>query len=116
PDPAGAPDHSPDDPAFRVNLVKALIPVLPMVLLFTQPLWSWRFPTVAGALATGTAMIIGTVAAALTAPGEGRKVAVTFFDGAGFAYGHVISLIICAATLTEAIVQAGLITRAAGGL
>jgi DcuC family C4-dicarboxylate transporter len=66
--------------------------------------------------ATGTALLVGTFVAALTSPRRAGRAAVAFFDGAGFAYNHVISLIIVATAVSDGILHNGLIKTAADGL
>ncbi len=146
--PAEAPAPSGEGP--RVNPVKALIPLLPLVLLFlTSPPLSliavppdWllepprkterdALPVLAvapqagfpasvpwAAVASqaprtyrslssaerglfdsrliGAAMLIGVLAAALATWGQARGIAGTFFEGAGYGFTHIISLIVTA--------------------
>ena len=112
-----------------MNPFKAVVPLLPIALLFAQPLWAWYVPALAWLApakplagidpttqATGTAILIGTFVAALSAPRRAARAAVAFFDGAGFAYGHVVSLIVVAAAVSEGIVRNGLIASAAAAL
>lgn len=147
---------------FRLNVFKALIPLLPIVLLVAQFIltlprfaqtWLGRqaaypqaiadavntnfvpkapggakppaAPSAPAALpkvmdpttaATGTALLVGTFVAALTSPRRAKRAAVAFFDGAGFAYNHVVSLIIVATAVSDGIIQNGLIKSAADGL
>src|SRR5262249_36393912 len=55
------------------------------------------------------AMLVGVVAAGMTSPRSIRAVVPAFFDGAGYAYHHVISLIVPASTFAEGIRLSGLI-------
>jgi len=96
---------------FAINPIKALVPVLPLVLLFTDsslgafsPLRALESP--AKILA---AMLIGIILAGLTSPRVGGQLATAFFEGAGYAYTHVISLIVAASTFAEGINRSGLI-------
>jgi DcuC family C4-dicarboxylate transporter len=101
-----------DGPAFRVNYVKAAVPLLPLVLLFVTgpPLRLFEVPhdwltdpSKAGDAANfssrliGAAMLIGVVVAALVAPRAGLGTARAFFEGAGYAMTHIVSLIVAAA-------------------
>jgi DcuC family C4-dicarboxylate transporter len=54
-------------------------------------------------------MLIGIAAAAITTPGTFGEIAPAFFEGAGYAYTHVISLIVAASVFAEGIKQSGLI-------
>jgi DcuC family C4-dicarboxylate transporter len=116
-------------PAGRINLVRALVPLVPLVLLYLhgRPFelyrvpsdWlvdhpadnDQRFPT----RLIGAAMLVGVIAAALSNPWRIRGVAKAFFDGAGYAFAEVISLIVvasCFGTAVEAIGLADLIGSA----
>ena len=101
----------PSEPDFRVNLVKALVPLVPLVLLFLTggPFYLLRIPdgwlidsTRAGEKALfdgrliGAAMLLGVVAAMAVSPRALPDSARSFFEGAGYAYAHIISLIVAA--------------------
>ena len=117
---------------FRVNYLRALVPLLPLVLLFlagpplnvvkvperwvvTKPLEA--LAQVAGGSAMlfdrkdphfdtrliGLAMLIGVLAAATTNPRAVRGVPKAFFEGAGYAFAEVISLIVIASCFGKAI-------------
>lgn len=108
---------------FRVNWAKAAVPLLPLVLLFTKPSFlvlehdtaklnaeqAREARELSSATTILAAMLIGTAAAALTAPRQTKKLVESFFEGAGFAYTHVISLIVAATTFAEGIKLSGLI-------
>jgi DcuC family C4-dicarboxylate transporter len=96
---------------FRVNFLKAAVPLVPVALLFvTGPPLSlvevpreWLIdPARPGDAANfasrriGAAMLLGVVLAALTAPRRGLETAQVFFEGAGYAMTHIISLIVAA--------------------
>jgi DcuC family C4-dicarboxylate transporter len=146
------------EPAFRINFFKAMIPLLPLILLFltapplklihVPPAWlieqprrdvgeavlavGTSTPTTPfpgdvpwGALAAqlqpadarltaaerglfdcrliGAAMLIGVLAAALSAPRSSLKVAGSFFEGAGYAFAYIISLIVAANCFGKAV-------------
>jgi DcuC family C4-dicarboxylate transporter len=113
-----APSVDADEPAahegkaFRVNYVKALVPLVPLVLLFLTgpPLRlievprDWLTdPNKAGDAANfasrliGAAMLIGVVAASAVAPAAAPGTARAFFEGAGYAMTNIVSLIVAAA-------------------
>jgi len=123
--------------AFRVNLLRAMVPILPLVLLFLAgpPLdvikvperWVVAKPVealaqLAGAPALifdkkdpvyetrliGLAMLFGVVAAALSHLAKVRGVPRAFFEGAGYAFAEVISLIVTASCFGKAIEIIGL--------
>jgi DcuC family C4-dicarboxylate transporter len=102
----------------RVNLFKATVPLVPILLLMIAKRWI-TLPEVIWPANTGNkiteqasiaaAMLIGVVCAALTTPRRFGNVAAAFFEGAGFAYAHVISVIIAATVFAEAISVNGLV-------
>jgi DcuC family C4-dicarboxylate transporter len=105
-------DQEPADSAgFRVNPFKAIVPVVPLLILFADHALG------TGSLLRGlegparilTAMLIGVAAAALSSLKTAGGLATVFVEGAGYAYSHVISLIVPASTFAEAIRLSGLI-------
>jgi len=97
--------------AFRVDYVKALVPLVPLVLLFlTGPPLNlievprdWLTdPTKAGdadnfnSRLIGAAMLVGVVLAAVMVPRVALGTARAFFEGAGYAMTNIISLIVAA--------------------
>lgn len=107
----------------RINLFKAAIPLLPVVLLvldarlphhlFPRPadLTTWKEWT-----PIGYAMLIGTGLAMLTSWRSFSGSAAAFFQGQGFAYTYIISLIVAALTFVEGLKQSGLMGLAVGAL
>jgi DcuC family C4-dicarboxylate transporter len=110
-------------PPFRVNLVKAAIPLVPLVLLFLTgpPLKVFDIPkkwlidlhsptakTDFPPRLIGAAMLIGVVAAALTNWRTLGRTAKSFFEGAGYALTHIISLIVVANCFGEGVKLIGL--------
>jgi DcuC family C4-dicarboxylate transporter len=109
---------------LRVNLLKALVPVVPLVLLFilARPFelvsvprgWLVKNPTDPADLLRfdsrliGAAMLVGVAVAALVTPRSLGGVARAFFDGTGYAFTHIISLIVTATCLGDAVRQIGL--------
>ncbi|MFO0930306.1 MAG: C4-dicarboxylate transporter DcuC [Gemmataceae bacterium] len=103
-DDAGTP--AADDADLPINYVKAVVPLLPLVLLFLTavppPVRAIDVPrewlVAEGAAGSydsrliGLAMLVGTVVAALTSPAKAGGTARAFFDGAGYALTHVTSL------------------------
>jgi DcuC family C4-dicarboxylate transporter len=115
--PVETPDQTPGDPAARVNVIKALVPLLPLVLLFLLPAIRRHalshLPQLPGYVEIAAAMLIGSTAAALTAPRCANGLTGAFFEGAGFAYAHIISFIVVATTFAAGVAATGLIERAA---
>jgi DcuC family C4-dicarboxylate transporter len=117
------------EPDFRVNLVKALVPLVPLAFLFlTSPAtgvipvkseWlaeeavsAQRF----GARLVALAMLVGVGAALVAAPRSARGAAAAFFDGAGLALAQIVSLIVAAACFGEGIKLLGLASLLEGAL
>jgi DcuC family C4-dicarboxylate transporter len=59
-------------------------------------------PTLAGPRLVGAAMLVGMVLATLSSPRQAGECVKAFFDGTGYAYTHVISLIVAATTFGKA--------------
>jgi DcuC family C4-dicarboxylate transporter len=105
------PQPEPAAPAFRVNLFKAIVPILPLAILLGEPLLGAWSPLrgIEGPPRILAAMLIGIIAAGIASPGSIRRVVPSFFEGAAYAYHHVISLIVPASTFAEGIRLSGLI-------
>lgn len=127
-------------PAERINLLKAAVPLVPLVILFvTGPPLDWlhvpqrwlvtRPPAAAQAAVVGVAaetameakpdektstrmiavaMLVGVVAATLVTPRTVGQTAKQFFEGAGYGYANIISLIVVATCFGKAIDKSGL--------
>jgi len=114
--PAAAPDAGPD----RVNVLRALVPLVPLVLLFAAgpPLHvfevpqHWVVPADAAkqynSRLIGLAMIFGVLVAAAAVPSRSRECVRQFFEGAGYGFTHIVSLIVIANCFGQAIEGAGL--------
>jgi DcuC family C4-dicarboxylate transporter len=124
----------------RINLLKALVPIVPIALLFASgpPLnlisipqhWVVPRPPEAPSAAAvgypstiameakkhssyntrliGFAMLIGVIVAAAVTPSKARDCVKRFFEGAGYGFTHIISLIVVANCFGKAIEAAGL--------
>jgi DcuC family C4-dicarboxylate transporter len=122
--PEGSPfacDSSPSPE--RINALRALVPLVPLVLLFAAgpPLHlfdvddDWVAPLKAGkrdpgysSRLIGLAMVIGVGVAMVATPGKARGCIRQFFDGAGYGFATVVSLIVTATCFGKAIESAGL--------
>jgi DcuC family C4-dicarboxylate transporter len=107
----------------RINFLKALVPLVPLGLLFAAgpPLnWidlpdSWvilpkdgtRNPAYDTRL-IGLAMLVGVLVAAIASPSRSRDCVKQFFEGAGYGFTHIVSLIVTATCFGKAIEAAGL--------
>jgi C4-dicarboxylate transporter, DcuC family len=95
---------------FRLNLIKALVPLLPLALLFIVPaLVELPKEFSNNSVSIAAAMLIAVTAAGLTTPKESARLVAVFFEGAGFAYANIISIIIVATIFTDGIKANGLI-------
>lgn len=109
---------SEESPDLHVNIVRAIVPLVPLILLFLAgpPLnvlsipEHWVIPAEAGVTGTkyetrliGLAMLIGVLAAALSNPWVVRGVPKAFFEGAGYAFAEVVSLIVIASCFAEGV-------------
>lgn len=116
-------------PAFRVNLLKALVPAVPFVLLFLTgpPLSVLSVPEswlVAGkdgresfsVRLIGAAMLIGVVVAALTDRKRFGGTATAFFEGAGYAFTHIVALIVAANCFGKGVEMIGLAEVVGAGI
>lgn len=108
------------DEPFRVNLFMAAVPLVPLVLLIlTSPAFkvlsvpqTWLVdeegnPAFESRL-IGAAMLVGVIVATLTAWRAPSAATKAFFEGAGYAYTHIISLIVVASAFGEGLKMIGL--------
>jgi DcuC family C4-dicarboxylate transporter len=110
---------SPDD-ALRLDPVRALVPLLPILLLLAAyggwtPLgWLLAVPPgeewqpLANALPVVRAMLIGALVACVVAFREVQALTRAFFDGMGTGYGSIISLTITAQCFGAGIAAVGM--------
>ena len=111
------------DPPFRVNWLKAAVPLLPLALLFATgpPLEVVTVPrhwlmgpkdppdARSDSRLIGAAMLVGVAAAAVVGGCDKLGGAgAAFFEGAGYAYTHIISLIVAASCFSKGVEVIGL--------
>jgi DcuC family C4-dicarboxylate transporter len=101
---------------FHINPLKALVPLLPLAILFVVPSLFTLPEALTTSIMIAAAMLSGVVAAGLTDLSKAGKLASAFFEGAGYAYANVISLIVTATLFTEAIKANGIIEALAAML
>jgi DcuC family C4-dicarboxylate transporter len=117
---AGArPEAVPD----RVNLLKAFVPLVPLVILFLSgppfnavkipdewvaPLKDVKRDPGYSSRLIGLAMLIGVLVAAVVARDRAKECVRQFFEGAGYGFATVVSLIVTANCFGTAIEEAGL--------
>lgn len=90
--------------AFSINPIKALVPLVPLIMLVLGSKQIGVLPPVGVPLAMLSGVIIALFVT-LTNPAEVSK---KFFDGMGSAYGGVMGLIIAAAVFTQGMQLIGL--------
>ena len=111
-------------PTFRVNLARALVPLVPLVILFVTAPPLELLPVPRGWLVAnpndpaellrfdsrliGAAMLVGVAVATVLVPTAALGVARAFFEGTGYAFCNIISLIVIATCLGEGVRQIGL--------
>ena len=100
-----SPDVVQKDDGFKVNFLKALIPVVPLVLLV---LGSKQFDLLPWAVTVPQAMMIGVFLGFLTMIKEPSTISKQFWAGLGEAYGSVIGIIVAAAVFTAGMQAVGL--------
>ena len=89
---------------FKVNPLKAIAPVIPMILLIISSVW---FPK--SGLDVVASMIIGVVYIALICLKNPNELVKAFFKGMGQGYGSVIGLIVAAGVFAVGMKEIGLI-------
>lgn len=104
--------------AEPIRLRKAVVPLVPLALLFCTgpPLdliqvpqrWIAATPESFSSRLVGLAMLVGVTLALLVSPGHVKDGAKTFFEGAGYGFTHVISLIVTGACFAEGLRLCGL--------
>lgn len=110
-----------EGPPFRVNLVKALVPMVPIVLLFLtgKPFGPihvperWLTDTPGDIVRfdsrlVGAAMLVGTCLAALAGGRRAPEAGRAFFEGAGSAFANIISVIVTASCFGKGVELTGL--------
>ena len=93
------------DDGFQVNLIKAFVPLMPLLLLL---LGSKQINVLPWAITVPQAMILGVFLGFLTTLSNPSEVSKQFFAGLGEAYGGVIGIIIAAAVFTMGMESIGL--------
>ncbi len=114
-------EEPPPAEPFRIDPYKALVPLIPLTLLMLvgPPFSVFHVPeswllgatppsasrTTYGVRLVGASMLVGTALAALAAPRKVGATARVFFEGAGFAFAQIISVIVAATCFAEGIKQ-----------
>ena len=93
-----------DGQDFKVNLLKAVIPALPLLLLVLGSKQIGLIPTVT----VPQAMIIGAMLGFLATLQSPQEISKGFFKGMGDSYGDIMGIIIAAAVFTQGMEIIGL--------
>jgi DcuC family C4-dicarboxylate transporter len=105
----------------RVDVFKAAVPLIPIFLLMVVKRVLEAYGWMPAAFITSdanrigeqtviaTAMLMGVLCAGLASPRQAERLPAAFFEGAGFAYAHVISIITAASMFAEGVRINGLI-------
>jgi DcuC family C4-dicarboxylate transporter len=120
----GAEVTAPEPAPFQISVLMALVPLVPLLVLFLTARPFEVFPVPHEMLLVnandktellrfdsrliGAAMLLGVAVATLVARRATPDVARAFFDGAGYAFTHIISLIVIASCLGEGVKLIGL--------
>jgi DcuC family C4-dicarboxylate transporter len=108
----------------RINPLKALVPLVPLILLFASGLpegyrlfeipkeWVVRAEDAKqyNSRLIGLAMLVGVLVAMAVSRDRARACVKHFFEGAGYGFTHVVSLIVAANCFGRSIEEAGLAT------
>ena len=109
----------------RINFAKAIVPLVPLGLLFAsglpEPYRLFDIPDewvilpkdgkrdlTYNSRLIGLAMLAGVVVAIMVTPSKARDCAKQFFDGAGYGFANIVSLIVTANCFGVAIREVGL--------
>jgi len=106
-----------EEAAFHINYLKASVPLIPLILLYLAappfeviPTRPWLEMADPGASAgqhdtriIALAMLIGVFIAVIVSPRSAPNAARAFFDGAGYAFANIVSLIVIATCFGKAI-------------
>lgn len=89
---------------FKVNFVKALVPIVPLVLLVLGSKMVGIIPVVT----VPQAMIMGVILGFIVTLGNAQEISKSFFKGMGESYGEIVGIIIAAAVFTQGMETIGL--------
>jgi DcuC family C4-dicarboxylate transporter len=92
------------DANFKVSILKAMVPIIPLLLLVLGSKQVKLIPEIT----VPAAMLIGAALGFLVTLTKVDEVSKQFFDGMGNAYGNVIGIIIAAAVFTKGMELIGL--------
>lgn len=113
-------DTSRDAPATRINIIKALLPPVPVVLLFLSMPSLGLFPIMQKWYPSGVpvvhVMIAATILTMIVVRKELTEMTKSFFEGLGYGFTNVISLIIVASCFIESLRLCGVMETLVRGI
>ena len=89
---------------FEVDFIKALVPIIPLVLLVLGS----KMIGLISAVTVPQAMIIGVILGFIVTLGKAQEISESFFKGMGDSYGAIMGIIIAAAVFTQGMDTIGL--------
>ena len=114
-------ESPPEADRVPINWLSAIVPIVPIALLFLfgPPLKLFTWPehwllgknepaSLYGPRLIGLSMLCGCLAACIAVPRKAGSVGRHFFEGAGYGYTHIISLIVIAKCFSEGIKLSGI--------
>jgi len=100
---------SKDLSTFKVNPLKAIVPVVPLIILIvTSSIMPFNPGLFSTPITVPQAMFMGIIIAGLVSLKNPQEISRNFFAGIGSAYADVIGIIACAAVFTAGMQQIGL--------
>ena len=94
---------------FKVNPLKAIVPIVPLaILIVTSTAMPYNPGVFKTAITVPQAMFIGIILAGLVSLKNPQEVSKNFFNGMGSAYAEIIGIIACAAVFTGGMNAIGL--------
>ncbi len=88
----------------RPNLLKALAPMLPVIILVCCSIWAKNLR-----MSVGTAMLLGTIYALIVSRANPAEISRKFFDGMGSGYAKIMGIIIAAGVFAAGLRACGLV-------
>lgn len=117
---ASSPETAPAAETKPINFIKALLPPLPIAIVFACMPQFNVFPWLTGMYPEGLpvshAMIFSTIVTMLVVRKDISALTKQFFEGLGYGYVHVISLIIAASCFIKGLETVGLIATLVGAI
>ncbi|SFL92595.1 C4-dicarboxylate transporter DcuC [Pelosinus propionicus] len=82
---------------FQINVIKALVPIIPLILLVLGS----KMVDLISEVTVPQAMIIGAMLGFVVTLGNAQEISKSFFKGMGDSYGQIMGIIIAAAVFTQ---------------